>query len=67
MMSEAAGGNDSIGSEQAFRKIWRPRMLADKTQRFIIGQNELVIEPTTPCLQSGKPNLLNLAGADATR
>jgi len=42
-------------------------MLADKTQRFIIGQNELVIEPTTPCLQSGKPNLLNLAGADATR
>ena len=27
-------------------------MLGDKTQRFIIGQNELVIEPTTPCLQS---------------
>jgi len=23
------------------------------------------IEPVTPCLQSGKPNLLNLAGADA--
>jgi hypothetical protein len=42
-------------------------MLADKTQRFIIGQNELVIESTTPCLQSGEPNLLNLAGADATR
>ena len=25
------------------------------------------IEPATPCLQSGKPNLPNLAGADATR
>ena len=25
------------------------------------------IEPVTPCLQSGEPNLLKLAGADATR
>ncbi len=25
------------------------------------------IEPATPCLQSGKPNLSNLAGADACR
>ncbi len=25
------------------------------------------IEPATPCLQSGKPNLSNLAGADVTR
>jgi hypothetical protein len=25
------------------------------------------IEPATPCLQSGKPNLSNLAGADTTR
>jgi hypothetical protein len=25
------------------------------------------IEPVTPCLQSGKPNLLNLAGAEPTR
>jgi hypothetical protein len=41
-------------------------MLAEKTERFI-GQNELVIEPTPPCLQSGEPNLSNLAGADATR
>jgi hypothetical protein len=41
-------------------------MLAEKTERFI-GQNELVIEPTLPCLQSGEPNLSNLAGADATR
>jgi hypothetical protein len=24
-------------------------------------------EPLTPCLQSGEPNLLKLAGADATR
>jgi hypothetical protein len=44
----------------------RSRRLAEKTERFI-GQNELVIEPTPPCLQSGEPYLLNLAGADATR
>ena len=25
------------------------------------------IEPATPCLQSGEPNLSNLAGADARR
>jgi hypothetical protein len=35
----------SIGSDQAFRKILRSRMLAEKTERFI-GQNELVVEPT---------------------
>jgi hypothetical protein len=39
----------SICSDQAFRKILRSRMLAEKTERFI-GQNELVIEPTPPRL-----------------